>query len=786
MKKSVYGFIIMAVLAMVFAACDTGGLSGVGNNNNTNTDDFTAVTAISLSANSRVKNTGIDLNALAVVNPPNATVQSPILWAVADAGTTGVSPGLVAGGTVTPTAAGTLTLSARIAGGGENRADKIQNGLTIEVTDAHVPVTNIAGTLGTGFVGAALDLSGISVEPGHATYQTIAWSLAEDSVNADIEGQTIVPQAEGTLRLAATVAHGLGEGNHYTHDTVFETTVAAPDTTAPAQVTSLAGEPGDGQVTLTWADPADTDLDHIEITWDNGGTAPQTVAKETQTYTATGLANGTLYTFTAKAVDAAGNKSTGATATATPAAEASENLTANITFVKTGTDTSKTAMPSSYMDDFDNEGAGQKVKMGVTEQLTAYFAVNKAAGQTVTVDGADKNLVEAATGELDGSTPGVTLAVFAVDMGDLLFDKATIEDEALRTFSLKVDEGGKDPVTVAVTVAIKLEDTSASVYKRVASDTGRFGNQGQYVGTDSSYVNQRYTYVREANTAETGNKTDQTNAGASNAAELTAGRVTDLWNALAWVEEYAASGTDQSGLSQTPTSTEGFQEYRIFVKRGDTPESDTATMHRVIFKFANRDYVSVELYGAGEGGKHEVKITNKGTTLVTCALNYYATSSLGFFTIPRTGTGATYSGNKPTQTALILGKNITLWGGGNANPFTASTDNWYGAYSFVYLSYDVGVAFLRDHAKISGYYSAAEAPYPIMFGANPSHKSKFYMQGGSITGNTVNDNIGAIINSPNSEARFVKTGGTVTNNVTTPSNNNADKIKKSSTYYDIN
>jgi hypothetical protein len=604
------------------------------------------------------------LNALAVVSPPNASVQSPILWAVADAGTTGVPPGLVADGRVTPTGAGTLTLSARIAGGGENRADRIIHGLAIEVTDAHVPVTNIAGTLGAGLVGASLDLSGISVEPIHATNQTITWSLAENSVSAAIEGQTIVPQAEGTLRLAATIAHGLAEGEHYTHDTVFETTVAA--TPAPP----------------------------------------------------------------------------------------SENLTANITFVKTSGNTSKTAMPSSYEGEYDNEGAEQAAKMGVTEQLTAYFAVNKGAAQTVTVDGADKGFVEAATGELDGSTPDDTLAVFAVDMGDLLFDKATIDEEALRTFTLVVSEAEKDSVTVAVTLAIKLEDTSASVYKRVASDTGKFGNQGQYIGDGDGYSGQKYTYVREANTAETGNKTDQTNAGSSNAAELTAGRVTDLWNALAWVEEYAASGTSQDGLSQTPTSTEGFQEYRIFVKRGDQQGSDTATMHRVNFKFASRDYVSVELYGAGEGGKHEVKITTKGETLADKALNYHATANLGFFTIPRTGTGATYSGAKPTQTALILGKNVTLWGGGTDTPFTGASGNkWYNANSLIYLSYDVGVLFMRGHAKITGFYSSATTPSMITLAANPNHKSKFYMQGGEMTGNTVHDDL-SLIAIGNSAARL--------------------------------
>jgi hypothetical protein len=93
-----------------------------------------------------------------------------------------------------------------------------------------------------------------------------------------------------------------------------------PDTTAPANVTGLAGTPGNGQVTLAWTDPVDADLASIEITWDPDGAALRTVNKGTGTYTAKGLANSTPYTFTVKAVDAAKNMSTGETVATTPVA----------------------------------------------------------------------------------------------------------------------------------------------------------------------------------------------------------------------------------------------------------------------------------------------------------------------------------------------------------------------------------------------------------------------------------------------------------------------------------
>jgi predicted phage tail protein len=73
-------------------------------------------------------------------------------------------------------------------------------------------------------------------------------------------------------------------GNKNTGAGIQKTPVAGtPDTTPPANVTGLAGTPGDQQVVLSWTDPADGDLDHIEVTWPPDGTTPQTVNKGIQT-----------------------------------------------------------------------------------------------------------------------------------------------------------------------------------------------------------------------------------------------------------------------------------------------------------------------------------------------------------------------------------------------------------------------------------------------------------------------------------------------------------------------
>ena len=88
--------------------------------------------------------------------------------------------------------------------------------------------------------------------------------------------------------------------------------IAVTDT-ATADVTNLGGIPGNGQVSLAWTDPVDTDLDHIEITvTPSVAGSPFTAAKGTGSKTVTGLANGTAYTFTVKAVYTGGNMSAGA------------------------------------------------------------------------------------------------------------------------------------------------------------------------------------------------------------------------------------------------------------------------------------------------------------------------------------------------------------------------------------------------------------------------------------------------------------------------------------------
>ena len=92
---------------------------------------------------------------------------------------------------------------------------------------------------------------------------------------------------------------------------------AGSDSTAPAEVTNLQAVAGDGKISLSWTNPGDADLYQVEITASSAAgslASPVYLSAEkgkTMSYSATGLTNGTAYTFTVKTIDKSRNKSTG-------------------------------------------------------------------------------------------------------------------------------------------------------------------------------------------------------------------------------------------------------------------------------------------------------------------------------------------------------------------------------------------------------------------------------------------------------------------------------------------
>ncbi len=179
-------------------------------------------------------------------------------------------------------------------------------------------------------------------------------------------------QFTGTVDCNGTTITGLTSGTEYT---VMVKTVDAsgnvsagytirvstpsrsdPDTTPPAEVSGLSAEAGNGEVTLTWNDPGDSDFDHVEITWAPDGSTAVEVASREESYTATALTNSSEYTFTVKTVDTAGNTSTGESIAATPsiADESGPNNMNAILDIPNGTITGTNVEMEYSLDDGDS------------------------------------------------------------------------------------------------------------------------------------------------------------------------------------------------------------------------------------------------------------------------------------------------------------------------------------------------------------------------------------------------------------------------------------------------
>jgi hypothetical protein len=175
---------------------------------------------------------GVELTLGGNVFPTGAT-HTTIIWTVKDAGGTGVTAEDLTDGKVTPTAGGTLTLTARVANGAAEGTDFTKEfAIPITPPDAFVPVTDIGGVPAAGRAGVELDLSDASVSPGNATHKTIAWAVTDAGgtgvATEDLADGKATPAAEGTLKLTARVANGTAEGTNFVKE--FTIAIAPADT----------------------------------------------------------------------------------------------------------------------------------------------------------------------------------------------------------------------------------------------------------------------------------------------------------------------------------------------------------------------------------------------------------------------------------------------------------------------------------------------------------------------------------------------------------------------------
>ncbi|NOU98474.1 fibronectin type III domain-containing protein [Paenibacillus planticolens] len=214
----------------------------------------------------------------------------------------------------------------------KDAANNIASGASVTATTAAQPADTTPPANVTGLTSSNLTSTGV----------TLSWTA---SVSSDIKdynvynGSTLIATVTGVTYnvtgLTASTSYTFtvkarDTANNEASGTQINVTTAAPaDTTAPTNVTNLttSGLTQTG-VTLNWG----AATDNVAVTgYDiyNGATFITTV--NALTYNVTGLTASTQYTFTVKARDAAGNVSSGTSATVTTLAVALPNPVTGLT-----------------------------------------------------------------------------------------------------------------------------------------------------------------------------------------------------------------------------------------------------------------------------------------------------------------------------------------------------------------------------------------------------------------------------------------------------------------------
>ncbi|MEK4513354.1 alpha-amylase [Paenibacillus sp. FSL K6-2524] len=155
---------------------------------------------------------------------------------------------------------------------------------------------------------------------------TLTWSASTD--NIDVVGYQIIRKVgtnsetidlDGTTFIDSTVTEGTtykyqvrarDEANNFSGYS-NEVTVVVPgggDTIAPSQPTNVTGTATTSSVTIQWM-PSMDNVGVVSYDIFNGSLLAGSVAGTATSYTITGLSPNTVYSFTVKAEDAAGNKS---------------------------------------------------------------------------------------------------------------------------------------------------------------------------------------------------------------------------------------------------------------------------------------------------------------------------------------------------------------------------------------------------------------------------------------------------------------------------------------------
>lgn len=244
-----------------------------------------------------------DITLSGTVEPSDANPAN-IVWTVKDAGTTGAT---IEGNTLKTTAAGTVTITATVVGGGATTSENYTKDFVVTINPVHQKVTGITDLPTSGVADHNLELTG-TVTPSDASKKDITWSIVDaGTTGAVLSGKTLKTNAAGTVKLKATIAGGGATSSEDYSEEVIITIAANPN--PYKAVTDITGVSTSGTATIDMTlsgTIAPTDATNQNITWsvkDAGttgatidGNTLKTTAKGTVVVTATVEGGGTTST----------------------------------------------------------------------------------------------------------------------------------------------------------------------------------------------------------------------------------------------------------------------------------------------------------------------------------------------------------------------------------------------------------------------------------------------------------------------------------------------------------
>ncbi|GAB6989964.1 lytic polysaccharide monooxygenase [Paenibacillus pini] len=185
---------------------------------------------------------------------------------------------------------------------------------------ANAVVSNVATTSASLSWGASTDNVGVTAYKIYNGSTLVATTSNGSTLNYNVTGLTANTAYTFTVKAVDAAGNTSAASNAVTFTTTAGTTT---DTTAPTAPSGLQvnGTPTSTSISLKW----NASSDNVGVTGYRvyrGTTLTGTVSGTTLTYSATGLTANTTYTFTVRAIDAAGNESVNSNAVSATTAAA--------------------------------------------------------------------------------------------------------------------------------------------------------------------------------------------------------------------------------------------------------------------------------------------------------------------------------------------------------------------------------------------------------------------------------------------------------------------------------